>query len=56
MAKKGNRQTIAFECSDCKMKNYISEKNVVLHKEKMTINKFCNNCRKHTSHNEAKLK
>jgi len=56
MAKKGNRQLISFDCSECKNRNYTSEKNTVLHKDKMAINKYCNHCRKHTLHNEGKVR
>ncbi len=56
MAKKGNRQTVLLECNDCKGKNYVSQKNVINSKDKMTLSKFCNSCRKHTDHNETKVK
>lgn len=56
MAKKGNRQIFNLECSACKSKNYITEKNVTKTKDKLVFNKFCKKCRKVTSHGEGKIK
>jgi len=57
MAKKGNRILIAFECSVCKNRNYLSSKNTINSKEKLTLSKFCKHCRKKTEHTETtKLK
>ncbi|MCL4367494.1 50S ribosomal protein L33 [Patescibacteria group bacterium] len=56
MAKKGNRQTIALECSVCKNRNYVTEKNVISTKDKISLNKYCNHCHKSTSHTEVKVK
>ncbi|MDD2823489.1 MAG: 50S ribosomal protein L33 [Candidatus Daviesbacteria bacterium] len=56
MAKKGNRQSFNLECSVCKSKNYVTEKNVTKTKEKLAFKKFCKKCRKATDHNETKLK
>ncbi len=54
MAKKENRRYINLECSVCKNKNYTTEKNFINSTEKIEINKFCNTCKKHTSHKEVK--
>ncbi|MBI4038922.1 50S ribosomal protein L33 [Candidatus Daviesbacteria bacterium] len=54
MAKKGNRQIFLFQCPVCKNRNYISSKNTVNIKEKLTLNKFCKHCRKTTQHQEVK--
>ncbi len=57
MAKKGNRILIGLQCSVCKNRNYVSSKNVINTKDKMTIKKFCAKCRKQTDHSEfTKLK
>lgn len=56
MAKKGNRQIFNLECSVCKSKNYVTEKNVINTKEKLSLKKYCKKCRKATLHNEAKIK
>ena len=54
MAKKGNRVVIYFECSVCGRKNYTSRKNNNNTKDKLTLNKFCPKCVKHTEHKEIK--
>lgn len=42
-----------FYCSACNQQNYFSTKNKTKSKnEKLTLNKFCNNCRQIHSHNE----
>lgn len=56
MAKKGNRQLLNLECSVCKNKNYITSKNVINTKDKMSFKKYCKFCRKVTPHNEGKVK
>ncbi|HBQ50632.1 TPA: 50S ribosomal protein L33 [Candidatus Daviesbacteria bacterium] len=53
MAKKGNRKLIAFVCSVCKNRDYISSKNTINSKEKLTLSKFCKHCRRHTEHTET---
>ena len=53
MAKKGNRILILLECSACKERNYITEKNKMNDPEKVEdLNKFCKRCKKHTPHKE----
>lgn len=47
---------IRMQCSDCKNINYLTKKNAKNNPEKMTLNKFCNTCRKSTSHVEIKAK
>lgn len=54
MAKKDNRQVFGLECSVCKTRNYITEKNVVNTKDKLNLNKYCKRCRKATTHSEVK--
>jgi len=56
MAKKGNRQIFNLECSACKSRNYITSKNVINIKEKLSLKKFCKKCRKVTPHTEVKIK
>ncbi|MBI2329905.1 50S ribosomal protein L33 [Candidatus Daviesbacteria bacterium] len=55
MAKKGNRSIFNLQCSVCKNRNYLSSKNTVNIKEKITLNKFCPHDRKTTPHNEVKI-
>ncbi len=55
MAKKGNRILIGLQCSECKSKNYTTEKNVINTKDKVNFKKFCSACRKQTMHQEHKI-
>ncbi len=50
------RELIAFECSECKRKNYTSTKNRKTSTEKLSFKKYCRFDRKHTLHKEAKIK
>lgn len=54
MAKKGNRKDIGLECSVCHSRNYVTSKNTIEQKDKITLNKYCKKCRKSTSHSEYK--
>lgn len=57
MAKKGARIIIALQCTVCKARNYLSQRNKVNTEEKLNLPKFCNKCRKITPHKEVvKLK
>ncbi|MBI4038062.1 50S ribosomal protein L33 [Candidatus Daviesbacteria bacterium] len=53
MAKKGNRILIGFVCAVCKNRNYVSSKNIINTKDKITLSKFCKHCRKTTEHSET---
>jgi large subunit ribosomal protein L33 len=53
MAKKEQRVKIAFVCNVCKSQNYITTKNKLNIKEKLTQNKYCRRCKKHTEHKET---
>ncbi len=55
MAKKETRVIIALRCQVCKNKNYTTYKSKAL-QEKIENKKFCPNCKKHTLHEETKLK
>jgi len=52
---KGKRQKFLLTCSECKRRNYVTEKSVVNTTEKLELSKFCAWCRKQTLHKEAKL-
>lgn len=45
-----------MECKDCKDHNYVTSKNRQNVSEKLTLNKFCSKCGKHTEHNETRLR
>ena len=54
MAKSKNRDIITLECSTCKRRNYTNKKNKKNDSERMTLNKYCQFCRKHTEHKEVR--
>ena len=58
MAKKGeHRIKVGLVCSVCKNRNYVTEKNKMETPEKLTLKKFCSQCKKVTPHKETeKLK
>jgi large subunit ribosomal protein L33 len=53
MAKKEQRIKIALVCKVCKSQNYITTKNKLNIKEKLTLKKYCRHCKKHTEHKET---
>ncbi len=55
MAKKGNREGIALQCTECKTIGYITSKNKKNTEEKLEINKYCKKCNKTTIHKERKV-
>ena len=54
--KKGTEEKIALQCTECKQKNYTTEKNRRNMQGKLELNKYCPFERKHTLHREAKIK
>ncbi|AIA29714.1 50S ribosomal protein L33 [Mycoplasmopsis californica] len=48
------REGFTFQCTTCKMENYIGKKNKKNHPEKVELNKYCAKCRTHTNHKEKK--
>ncbi|OGZ26866.1 MAG: 50S ribosomal protein L33 [Candidatus Nealsonbacteria bacterium RIFOXYB1_FULL_40_15] len=55
MAKKKKPFT-KMQCKECKEINYFTNRSKGLdeEKKKLELKKFCNTCRKHTPHKEAK--
>lgn len=53
---KEKRAQIQLKCEECGKINYITEKNTDNTQEKLSLKKFCQKCRKHTLHLEAKTK
>ena len=46
---------VKFECTDCRRVNYHTTRNKKrLAKVRLELKKFCNSCKKHTSHKETK--
>lgn len=54
MAAKGARVIIHFECTECKNRNYTTEKNKKNDPDRLELKKYCKFCRKHTVHKETK--
>lgn len=48
------RDKIIMECTDCKSRNYFTDKNKRLHPERVEWKKFCPRCNKHQVHKESK--
>ena len=54
MATKGAREHITLECTECKNRNYVSEKNKRNNSDRLEIKKYCKFCKKTTVHKETK--
>ncbi len=48
------RVTVTLECTECKNRNYTTDKNKQIHSERLEYKKYCRHCRKHTIHKEAR--
>lgn len=47
-----NKVTLA--CTVCQNRNYSTYKSLAISGERLSINKFCKHCGKHTKHTETK--
>ncbi|MBE2193224.1 MAG: 50S ribosomal protein L33 [Anaerolinea sp.] len=54
MAKKDVRMVMHLACTDCKERNYTTQKNRRNDPNRLEFKKFCPRCRKHTLHRETK--
>jgi large subunit ribosomal protein L33 len=54
MAKKENRIVITLACTECKERNYTSQKNRKNDQARLELNKYCPRCRNHRMHRETK--
>ena len=54
--KKGPVEKIALQCTECKQKNYTTEKNRRNTPNKLELMKYCPFEHKHTLHRETKIK
>jgi large subunit ribosomal protein L33 len=54
MAKKDVRIVVTMACSECKERNYTTQKNRRNDQTRLEFNKYCPRCRKHTPHKEQK--
>jgi large subunit ribosomal protein L33 len=54
MAKTGVRVAITLACTECKRRNYQTNKSKRNSPDRLEMKKFCRKCRKHTAHKEIK--
>jgi len=54
MAKKDVRPVVTMECTECRERNYTTEKSRRNDPQRIELNKFCRRCSKHTLHRETK--
>ena len=45
-----------FKCTECDGQNYVSSKNRTNVTARLSLSKYCRSCRKHTKHDEARLR
>ncbi|MCX7845352.1 MAG: 50S ribosomal protein L33 [Dictyoglomaceae bacterium] len=48
------RVHVILACTECKNRNYITEKNKKNDPDRLEIRKYCPKCRKHTPHREVR--
>ena len=48
------REIVTLQCTECKERNYTTTKNKKTTTGRLELAKFCNRCRKHQAHKEAK--
>ncbi|MGI5888079.1 MAG: 50S ribosomal protein L33 [Oscillospiraceae bacterium] len=48
------RVTITLACTECKNRNYTTEKNKKKNTDRLEIKKYCPHCKKRTLHRETK--
>jgi large subunit ribosomal protein L33 len=48
------RELVILECTECKRRNYTTDKNKRLHPSRVEFKKYCPFCNKHTMHKETK--
>ncbi len=48
------RTVITLACTECKERNYTTEKNKKNDPDRLELRKYCPRCRKHTLHREAR--
>jgi large subunit ribosomal protein L33 len=54
MAKKAVRVVISLACTECKERNYTTEKNRRNDSSRLELKKYCPRCRAHKLHRETK--
>ncbi|MBV8363160.1 MAG: 50S ribosomal protein L33 [Candidatus Eremiobacteraeota bacterium] len=53
MAKKENRVMVVMACTNCKRRNYNTQKNKQKSTGRLELSKYCRFCRKHYAHRET---
>ncbi|GAA1759540.1 50S ribosomal protein L33 [Streptomonospora sp. PA3] len=48
------RPKITLACQECKHRNYITRKNRRNNPDRLSLKKFCPNCRQHREHRETR--
>ncbi|MCE5284384.1 MAG: 50S ribosomal protein L33 [Pelosinus sp.] len=48
------RNAVTLACSECKQRNYQTNKNKKNDPDRIEFNKYCKFCKKHTLHKETK--
>ena len=48
------RDNIILQCTECKNRNYYTDKNKKTTTERLEFKKFCKKCRTHRAHRETK--
>ena len=48
------RNLITLDCTECKQRNYQTNKNKKNDPDRIELNKYCKFCKKHTLHKETK--
>lgn len=48
------RDSITLECTECKQRNYVADKNKKNTTDRVELKKYCKFCKKHTVHKETK--
>jgi large subunit ribosomal protein L33 len=48
------RVHVTLECTECKRRNYITQKNRHNNRERIELKKYCRWCVKHTAHRETR--
>ncbi|MCL2677682.1 MAG: 50S ribosomal protein L33 [Clostridiales bacterium] len=48
------RVSVTLACTQCKRRNYMSNKNKKTTPDRITLSKYCSFCKTHTEHKETK--
>ena len=48
------RNAVTLACTECKQRNYQTNKNKKNDPDRLEFNKYCKFCKKHTAHKEPK--